>query len=114
MPISGTKNVLFGYSWTRILKNYVIFEINTLEFVKIEVLTHTVNFCIGSLFSKGSVSAFSEGPGPAPGPGPDSLCKVCRFCSLKEKNCYKRFIVLQNIRIVVTYILLKRVCLAQS
>ena len=85
MPISGTENALFGYSWTRILKNYVIFEINTLEFVKIEVLTHTVNFCIGSLFSKGSVSAFSEGPGP----GPDSLCKVC---SLKEKNCYKRFI----------------------
>ena len=46
-------------------KSIVIFEISTLQFVKNESLTHTVNFDIGS--------AFSEGLGPCPGP----LYKVC-------------------------------------
>ena len=50
------------------LKTVVIFEINTLKFVKNESLTHAVNFGIGSAFSKSPVSAFSEGPGPSPGP----------------------------------------------
>ena len=59
MPIFGTKNALFGYFWTRIL-----FEINTLEFVNYEFLTHIMNFGIGSAFSKGLGSAFSEGLGP--------------------------------------------------
>ena len=36
-----------------------------------ESLSHTVNFGIGSAFSKGPKSAFSEGPGPGP------LYKVC-------------------------------------
>ena len=54
-------------------KSIVIFEISALEFVKNESLTYTVNFGIGSAFSKGSRSAFSEGPGPGP------LYKVCRF-----------------------------------
>ena len=52
-------------------KTIVIFEISTLEFVKYESLTHTMNFGIGSAFSKGPGSAFSEGPGP--------LYKVCRL-----------------------------------
>ena len=56
-------------------KTIVLFEISTLKFVINESLTHTVNFGIGSAFSKGPGSAFSEGPGPGPGP----LYKVCRF-----------------------------------
>ena len=56
-------------------KSIVIFEISTLEFVKNESLIYTVNFGIGSGFSKDSGSAFSEGPSPGPGP----LYKVCRF-----------------------------------
>ena len=43
----------------------IIFEISTLEFVKNESLTHTVNFAIGSAFSKGL------------GLRPDPLYKVC-------------------------------------
>ena len=34
-------------------KTIVIFEIGTLEFVKNESLTHTINFGIGSALSKG-------------------------------------------------------------
>ena len=67
----GNKNALFGYFWAR------IFEISTLEFAKNESLNHTINFGIGSAFSKGPGVAFSEGPVPGPGPGP--LYKVCRF-----------------------------------
>ena len=37
-------------------KAIVIFEISTIKFVKNESLTHTVNFIMGS--------AFSKGPGP--------------------------------------------------
>ena len=73
MPKFGTKNALFGYFWARILKNIVIFEISTLKFVKNESLIQTVNFSIGSTFSKGPGSAFSEGPGLGSGP----LYKVC-------------------------------------
>ena len=61
---------MFGLEF---LKTIVIFEISTLKFVKNESLTHTVNFCIGSAFSKGQGSTFSEGPGSGPGP----LYKVC-------------------------------------
>ena len=46
-------------------KTIIIFEISTLEFVKNESLTHTVNFTIGSAFSKGL------------GLCPDPLYKVC-------------------------------------
>ena len=73
IPKYGTKNALFVYFWSRILKTIVIFEISTLEFVISESLTHTVNVGIRSAFSKGLVSAFSEGPGPGLGP----LYKVC-------------------------------------
>ena len=64
MPYLG----IFGLEFQ---KTIVIFEISTLEFVKYESLTHTMNFGIGSAFSKGPGSAFSEGPGP--------LYKVCRL-----------------------------------
>ena len=57
-----------------ILKNFVIFEISTLEFFKSEFLTHAVNFSIGS--------AFSKGPGPGSGPGP--LNKVCPHQSTNQ------------------------------
>ena len=73
MPKFGTKNALFGYFWARILKNCCHIEISTLTFVKDESLTHTINFGIGSTFSKCLGSSFSEGLGPGPGP----LCKVC-------------------------------------
>ena len=63
-------------------KSIVIFEISTLEFVKNESLTHTMNFGIGSAFSKGPGSTFSEGLGPGPGPGP--LYKVCLLKLLSE------------------------------
>ena len=46
----------------------VIFEISTLKFVKNESLNHTVNFGIGSAFSKGPGTAFSQCPCPSPGP----------------------------------------------
>ena len=48
------------------------FQINTLKFVKNESLPHTVNFGIRSAFSKGSGSAFPEGPSPGP------FYKVCQ------------------------------------
>ena len=48
-------------------------EISTLKFVKNESSTHTVNFGIGSAFSKDPGSGFSEGPGPGLGP----LYRVC-------------------------------------
>ena len=54
--------------------NTVIFEISTLKFVISESLSHTVDFSIGSAFSKGPGSACSEGAGPGPCP----LYKVCR------------------------------------
>ena len=55
-------------------KTIVIFEINTLEFLKNESLIHTVNFDLGSAFSKGRGSGFSEGPGLGPGP----LYRACQ------------------------------------
>ena len=60
MPYLG----IFGVEFQ---KTIVIFEISTPKFVIHESLIHTVNFGIGSAFSKGLVSAFSEGPGPGPG-----------------------------------------------
>ena len=63
MPKFGTKNLLLGYSWSWIFKNYCLlwyFEISTFKFIKNESLTHTVNFGIRSTFFKGL------GPGPGP------------------------------------------------
>ena len=60
MPKLGTESGPFEYFWARILKTIVIFEISTLKFVKNGSLTHTVNFDVGS--------AFSKGPGPDPSP----------------------------------------------
>ena len=53
---------IFGREFLKII---VIFEISTLEFVKNEFLTHTVNFGIGSAYFQG----------PCPGLAP--LYKVC-------------------------------------
>ena len=58
----------------KLSETIVIFEISTLKFVKNESLSHTVNFGIGSAFSKGPGSAFSEGLGQVSGP----LYKACR------------------------------------
>ena len=55
------------------LRTIVLFKISSLEFVKHESLTHTMNFDIRSAFSKSLGSAFFEGPCPGPGP----LYKVC-------------------------------------
>ena len=54
-------------------KTVVIFEISTLEFIKNEFLTNTVNVGIGSTFSKRPGSPFLEDPDSGPGP----LFKVC-------------------------------------
>ena len=53
--------------------NIATLKISTLEFVKYESLTHTVNFAIGSAFFKVPGPAFCEGPGLGPG----RLYKVC-------------------------------------
>ena len=63
----------FGIFWLEFEKNILIFEISTLKFVVSVSLTHTVESGIGSIFSKGPGSAFSEGLGPNPGP----RYKVC-------------------------------------
>ena len=56
-----------GICGLKFKKTIVIFEMSTLKFVKNESLTHTVNFGVGSAFSKVPGSAFSEGPGLGPG-----------------------------------------------
>lgn len=59
-------NLNFGYFQVYIFLN-VIFQISTLEFIKNEFLTNTVNFCIWSNF-----------PG-VPGWEPSPLHNVCRM-----------------------------------
>ena len=49
-------------------KSIVTFAISTLEFVKNDFLTHTVNFGIDPPFSKGLRYNFSESPRPVPCP----------------------------------------------
>ena len=75
----GTENAWFGYIAARNLKTIVIFEISTLEFFKTEFLAHTLNFGIGSAFSKGAKPNLSEGLVPGFG----SLYKVCQQCTWK-------------------------------
>ena len=79
---------IFGLEFS---KTIVIFEIRTLKFDKNESLTHTVTFGIGSAFSKGPGSAFSESPVRGPGP----LYKVCHFLgydlSLFDENVKKEY-----------------------
>ena len=65
----GTKNALFGYFQK--LLSYL--KSAPLNLSRNESITQTVNFRVGSAFSRGPTSAFSEGPGP----GPDPLYKVC-------------------------------------
>ena len=64
----GPKIPFLGIFGLEFENNIVILEISTLEIVKYESLTNTVNFGIGSAFSKGPGSAFSEVLGPGPGP----------------------------------------------
>ena len=65
-------------------KTTVIFEISTLKFVENESLTPTVDFGIGSAFSKGPRSIFSEGPGPSRG-----LCMLLYTAALHTGNWFK-------------------------
>ena len=44
----------------------ILFQISTLGFAKNIFLTHTVNFGVGSTFSKGPESPVSESVGPSP------------------------------------------------
>ena len=60
--------VFFGQNFK---KTVVIFEISTLEFVRIEPLTHTVNFGIGWAFPEGL------------GLGPDPFYQVCPWRLVK-------------------------------
>ena len=53
MPKFGTKKAL------TFLRTILSFEISNLDFVKHESLTDTMNFVLGSAFSKGLGSAFS-------------------------------------------------------
>ena len=73
MPKFGTKNVLFGFFGLEFQKAIVKFEVSTLEFFQNEFFIHRLNFGIGSIFSKGLGSTFSQDPGP----GPDLLYKLC-------------------------------------
>ena len=66
---------IFGYIGARILKNSCHIWYLHPRICKHEFLTHTINFGMGSTFSKGLGSAFSEDPDPGPGP----LYKVCRY-----------------------------------
>ena len=82
----GPKMPHLGIFGLEFEKTNVLFEISTLKFVKSEWLFHTVNFGIGSAFSKGPQSAFSEGPGPGLGLVP--LYKVCRLHAHKWNKIY--------------------------
>ena len=63
-----------------------MFGIGILEFVKIESLTYTVDFGIGSALSKGPGPAFCEGPDPGPGPG--LLYNICRLNFFNNINMW--------------------------
>ena len=60
MPKFGTENALLSIFGLEFLKTIVLFENSNFEFVKHESLTHTVNFDIGSAFSKGLGPPFLE------------------------------------------------------
>ena len=79
MPKFGTKNALLGCFWA-----IVIFEIRTLQFVKNEFLTHTVNFGTWSAFCKVPGFAFSQDPVPGPVLSPSPLYNVCPNQSIKQ------------------------------
>ena len=67
-----------------------MFEISTLKFIKNESLTHTVNFGIGSAFSKG----------PTPGRGPLYKVYPSRTCGRQPQNpktgCFKELFLPEN------------------
>ena len=71
----GPKFLYFRISGLELWKTIFIFEISTLQFVRIEFLTQIVNFYVGPTFSKVSGSAFSEGLCQSLGP----IYKVCQI-----------------------------------
>ena len=79
----GTNSDLFGYFWAGLFEKLLSYLKSAPSNLSKMSLIHTVNFGIGSAFSKGLGSAFSEGPGRGPGP----LYKVCL---LKELLCETR------------------------
>ena len=64
----GNINALTGYFCTRVLKSYCHIWNQPPRIFLIWVLTHTVNFGIGLVFSEGQRFAFSECPDPGLGP----------------------------------------------
>ena len=79
MPYLGT----FGLEFQ---KTIVIFEIGTLEFVKNESLTHTINFGIGSALSKGPGVRFFGRSGSGSGSALQSM--PCETICHVQKLCY--------------------------
>ena len=59
---------------------------NNLKFVKIEFLTQIVNFYIGSTFSKGPGSAFSEDSCPGLGP-------IYKVCPINQRKLQKTILI---------------------
>ena len=55
---------MFGYFGLEFEKTLVLFEVSTLQFIKIEILTIIVHFDRELCFSKGPRSAFSESLSP--------------------------------------------------
>ena len=77
MPKFGTRSALFGYFWA-----WILYQRPRICQKRV-FLTHTVNFGIGTTYSKGTGSAFSEVPSPGLGP----LYKVSQFyLYLSNKN----------------------------
>ena len=90
-PKFGTKNALFGCALGRNFKKLIVlFEISTLCFVKNEFLANTVNFVIGSAFSKDPGSAFSKGPFRV------WICSIKHVCfKYFESCCAEPFYILK-------------------
>ena len=69
--IWGQKCLIWVFFGLEFENNIVTLETSTLEFVENEFLTHTVKFCVRTIFSKVPGYAFSEGLDPR------LLYKVC-------------------------------------
>ena len=79
----------FGIFELEFQNTIVISEISNPEFLKNESLTHTVNFGIGSTFSRGLESGFSKSRGLGPGPlYKVSLRRVIIFRKRKRKEAF--------------------------
>ena len=83
----GTKNALFEYFWTRILKNYCHICNQHLQICQKWVFNPYSEFWYKSAFLKGLGSTFSEGPGSGPGP----LYKVCLFICFSNSHVFSEW-----------------------